>query len=120
VIRYVPIVDHGFAFLDTVSMRFIAIDGDAVFVSVDELHEAARAHDARCPGGVDWDVANRLIEMAEAARMPPALPQGIAFIPGAGGFAALTWGDQSIDIGDIEAVRDLGEGLIAEYERRRE
>ena len=62
-IRFVPIAEHGFAFLDTVTMRFVEVDGSQTFSDVDDLHEAARAGDAR--GGVDWDVVNRLIEMAE-------------------------------------------------------
>jgi hypothetical protein len=64
-IRFVPIAEHGFAFLDTATMRFVEVDASQVFLDPDDLHAAARNADSRVRGGVKWDLMNRLIEMAE-------------------------------------------------------
>lgn len=72
-IRYVPITDHGFAFLDTVTMRFVEVEGDQVFSGVGALREAvadndsARERTARHgkARGLDAITTRRLIEMAE-------------------------------------------------------
>lgn len=71
-ICFVPIAEHGFAFLDTVTMHFVSVDGEEVFSSLADLREAIDDnHAARVTSamhgkarGLDRVLTDRLVAMA--------------------------------------------------------